>query len=202
VTAFVACQWLLFALNVLCCGLAAFFFVKQVYQSRCVGKEAMCQATVFASSIFGCLVYGIDPFRFIASANGYLTSSYRAGLTVLTNLNLALICCGYAFVTAGWISIQSRQVLVTGYSVLGWIVFAALWIISLVSAGVCAALWLVFETSTADTIFYIILLVLTVFIIVVCFSCAFRALAQLRKFRDKNTTLFARLAWHTIWMIS
>merc|ERR1711991_715152 len=59
---------------------------------------------LFAAA-FALALGATDPFRFKAADGGYLTLSYYAGLSFVSNMSLALVVAAYGCLAASWVSL-------------------------------------------------------------------------------------------------
>ncbi len=206
-TAFAAVQYTLLSLNalvfVMCVVLVCQYWFKRVIAFPRLNKAMCAQATLAASSVFGLLTYAVDPYRFVASAGGYLTQSYRAGLSVLSNLFLGLVGCAYLFLAATWLTIMTSEGRWARdeWTIAASVSFFVLCALILIMSGVCAALWMVLLTSLADTIFLVFLAVIAVAISVTVLIGAISTVRDLHRFQAKNKTLTRSVATHAITVV-
>jgi hypothetical protein len=164
-----------------------------------INKPIAAQLTLAGASLATVLTYSIDPFRFVASEYGYLTPSYRAGLSVISNLGLGLIACAYSFMGAAWITIRSSHGSRDGsWSVPATIMFWSVYVLSVVMAGVCAGLWMVLSNNLPDYIYYgFICLFIVVFSALICWA-SISTMRDLKRFAAKNTGTQRSVAMHVL----
>jgi hypothetical protein len=167
-----------------------------------VNKPMIAQVFLFLSAVVQSVSFSIDPYRFYSYAGGWLTSPLNTGLIFFNALSLPLLLCAYAFLTAFWVTLRSKEPRESpeAWSTWGTVAYYTMAIGGMLSAPVAAIVWHFTHTIHMDKLYFGWMGAFSGVMCVILAVTTLSTLKDLKQFSTKNAELSKSVARHALAM--